>query len=991
LFPSHALIDEFVERSRLLDGQEIVERAAWNTRASTDAIRHFAYGTSDDNPLWLNEDYARRTVHGGLIAPPAFLCSVLYPFLHGAPMEVPLSSLIGKVSMEWFHPIREGDWLRASARQTGVTDTLDRRGHRLVLIDAETRYWNQHDALVGIAQGTMARIARAENELLLRRDIYRYNNAERAALRCAFDAETRRGAATRTAGDVWVGQLLPVFMRGPLAIGDLVCWQAAIGPSYRAGSLGYRDMVEAPHHVALNPVTGWPVKYSQQHEDFLMAAQRGLPAPFDNSLMRFAWLVPMLTNWMGDEGVLARLSVQTDAPILYGDTVWYRGVVTHLRPAADRGIAAVIRISGVNQLGETTTSGEAEVILPARQSRAQSLPRVEIEPSVLDRLSEQVNAKSDNPAIRSGEQTITFAQLDRRSTAAAHRLSAFSAGSTAPIAVALERSADAAVVIFAILKTGSAYLPIDVNLPAESLEATLAAARPALLIAPKAALPALPRSLSDCRSVALEEVLQDGTHCEGPSSRAIARGDALAYIMPTSGTTGAARLVGVSHGSLARYVRALSDAIPLTSEDVYVHTAAFTFSASVRQLFYPLCMGVSVVIAQEEQRRYPPALWQLVRNRGVTVWDTVPSVWRTCMDNFVLLQGDAAFAVRNDRLRLIVTTGEALPWELPFRWQQELGHPARMMNLYSQTETAGTVCCHEIPSEVRERTGFVPLGQPLAFTQVTLVDERGKTVADGEVGELCVTGSRLASGYVGDGALTAQRFQHTPFQHDGFYRTGDLARRNADGVLEFVGRRDRRVKIRGQRVVLDEVEVALRSIRSVKDSVVVVDEGETANARLLAYVVTDGECSGNEILPQLRSMLSDAALPAAVLPITAVPRNAAGKVDRAALPTLQEGRCAAIDDANGLCNRVAHFFAEALDLKRVDTADSFFDLGGNSLLATTLITRLRMTFGVPLPISRFFAEPTAAAVAAAIEDLLLQEIEQLSEEEAARLLDPDAI
>jgi len=114
-------------------------------------------------------------------------------------------------------------------------------------------------------------------------------------------------------------------------------------------------------------------------------------------------------------------------------------------------------------------------------------------------------------------------------------------------------------------------------------------------------------------------------------------------------------------------------------------------------------------------------------------------------------------------------------------------------------------------------------------------------------------------------------------------------------------------------------------------------------------------------------------------------------VDRAALPTLQEGRFVAIDDANGLCNRVAHFFAEALDLKRVDTADSFFDLGGNSLLATTLITRLRMTFGVPLPISRFFAEPTAAAVAAAIEDLLLQEIEQLSDEEAARLLDPDAI
>ncbi|HRV96623.1 MAG TPA: MaoC family dehydratase N-terminal domain-containing protein, partial [Anaerolineae bacterium] len=356
-------IDAFIAASRKLTGQVISERPLWNTAATADAIRHFAYGISDDNPLWLNTDYAAESRYGSLVAPPAFLISALYPLLHGAPLDVPLTNLIGGLEFEWFQPILIGDRLNATAKQIDVIESEDRQGRGVIYILAETTYYNQRDETVGIIKGTIAWVARDHKELLLNRPVYQYSHEELAAIDTAIHAERHTGHRSPTGVEVEIGQKLPPIVRGPLTIGDLICWQAAIGPAYRAGTLGYRDCLTNPHTATTIPGVGWPVKNSQQHEDFNLAAQRGMPAPFDNGAMRAAWLSVLVTNWMGDEGFLKRLRVSTNAPIIYGDTTWYEGTIMR-KQEVKAGTLVTIKIIGANQLGETTTSGEAEVLLP---------------------------------------------------------------------------------------------------------------------------------------------------------------------------------------------------------------------------------------------------------------------------------------------------------------------------------------------------------------------------------------------------------------------------------------------------------------------------------------------------------------------------------------------------------------------------------------------------------------------------------------------------
>lgn len=366
--PAPAKIDEFLVKSRALTGQEVRERTSWNTEVTADAIRHFAYGISDANPLWMDPDYAAKSRYGRLAAPPAFLTSVLYPILHGAPMEAPLSSLIGGVEYQWLLPILEGDRLRAATRQVNCFEKKSRTGRRLIFILSEATYWNQRDEVVGKATGTMIRATQVGTELLFERPLYRYSDSELEKIGEAMKNEPRTGASLLTGEDVELGQEIPTLVRGPLTIGDMVCWQAAIGPSYRAGALGYLDCLKAPHTAVKNPITGWPVKYSQQHEDFHLASQRGMPGPFDNGVMRFAWISPLLTNWMGDHGFLKRLYVEIKAPAIYGDTAWYQGKVAE-KGTDPAGTLVKVQITGINQVGITATTGEAEVLLPSRPAK----------------------------------------------------------------------------------------------------------------------------------------------------------------------------------------------------------------------------------------------------------------------------------------------------------------------------------------------------------------------------------------------------------------------------------------------------------------------------------------------------------------------------------------------------------------------------------------------------------------------------------------------
>ncbi|MBI4183734.1 MAG: MaoC family dehydratase N-terminal domain-containing protein [Proteobacteria bacterium] len=358
-----AAIDAWAARTREMTGKEVVERQPWNTEVNADAIRQFCYGTDDDNPLYLDPAYAAKGRHGGVLAPPAFLVSHRYPILHGAPMKAPLASLIGGVEYRWSERIRLGDRIASEPRQKEFFEKRNKEGRRLNFVISEVVYRNQTGAVVGVANGTMIMATQVGAQVMFEQQIHKVTEADLERLEAMWRAERRAGANGPKFEDVEVGQALPPIVRGPLAIGDMVAWNAAIGPSYKAGRWGYLDLTRSMHTAAWNPVTGFPVKYSQQHEDFNLAAQRGMPGAFDNGVMRFAWVAPLVTNWMGDDGFLRRLYVQVRRPGIYGDLVTYAAKVIE-KVEADAVVK--IEITGTNQLGQVSTAGNAEVALPRR-------------------------------------------------------------------------------------------------------------------------------------------------------------------------------------------------------------------------------------------------------------------------------------------------------------------------------------------------------------------------------------------------------------------------------------------------------------------------------------------------------------------------------------------------------------------------------------------------------------------------------------------------
>lgn len=990
-------IDQFIARSRLLNGKEVHEGVAWNTSATADAIRHFAHGISDCNPLWLDAKYAAQSRYGCLLAPPAFLTSVLYPVVHGAAIEVPLSSLVASIEYRWSRPVLIDDQLRATTRQTDLHEALDRRNRRLVFIIGETTYSNQRDEIVAVAVATTIRAPQAGAELLIDRPIHRYGENELQRIAEAARAETRTGARVLTGDDVHIGQQVPGLVRGPLTIGDLVCWRAAIGPSYRAGTLGFLDCLEAPHSAVRNPVTGGLVKPSQQHEDFLLASQRGMPAPFDNGVMRFAWVSVLMTNWIGDDGLLLRLTVHSDAPNLYGDTTWYSGTVTR-KVETDTGTVITVKLNGVNQADIASTSGEAEVLLPAKAARATRIPShqhehhvaaapetrsaaramklrevADGEPAPIHALFEAQAQRTPTAlaAICDGDE-ITYEQLNRRANRLARRLRSLGAKPDTLIAICMQRSVDFLVAVLGVLKAGAAYVPLDLDYPKERLAYMINDSHAPLLLTHERALDKLPEHRA--RVVCLDSGAGDDGD-DGPVSAADAAN--LAYVLYTSGSAGTPRAVAVTHASLSCYIGSLPAPLGVVASDTYLHTASFAFSAAVRQMFLPFSLGCTLIVASSEQRLAPLALFELMQGRRATVWDTVPTFWRHCIESLALLEQPRRTALLDNALRLILSTGETLPWDVPRRWANEIKHDARVINLYSQTETAGTVAIYPIPPTFLHEgnAGAVPLGHALEGITLHVVDERLEPVAAGATGELYVGSDRLARGYFNRPDLTAMRFMQDRFSDAvaaRLYRTGDLARRLDDDSLEFVGRADRRVKLRGFRVEPEEIEGVLSGHPDVLEAAVAIRADAQGEDSLIAYVVIDPEkgLTQEALREFLAQQVPTFVLPAAFVQLPALPLLPNGKVDRRALISATDInqlslRTPFVAPRTALEQALALIWAEVLQVPVQDIGvdDDFFGLGGHSLHITRVAARIRTWFLVELPLRELFERPTIAALA----------------------------
>lgn len=976
-------IDEFVNRSKELNGQVVTEREPWNTVATADAIRHFAYGIGDDNPLWIDREYSDRSRHSGLTAPPSFLTSVLYPGLHGYPMTVPLSSLISELSFEWYRTLHKDEVLNGSAKQLDIREYRTRTELRLINVLSQFTYTNGRGEIVAKADSTMSRLQRASYELLVDRDTYRYNQEELHRIKSALKAETRTGCRKLSPAELEVGFKLPESVRGPLTIGDLIAWQSAIGPSYRASALGFRDSENAPHTTAIHPVTGWPYRNSQQHEDSILSNQRGMPAPFDNAVMRFAWVSSIVTNWMGDSGFLRSLTVSAVEPIIYGDATWYRGEVTRSVESNSYRIITV-RINGTNQLNQLTTSGLAEILIMP-QAKVDQKPSVQIEASTVEDvelccfievLTDYARRIPEKLAVTSGSHSLTYQELHQSSSLLGKFLKQRNIGPGKRVGVLLGRSLDSIIAPIAILKTGASYVPLHSEHPGRAFSKMIDEIEIDLLLTHADQKINLPNGKID--TVQLDRRWEDQIEEPYTEERLEIKNSDIAYIMFTSGTTDKPKAVAITRGSLNSYLRSMTETLHINEDDVYLHTAPFSFSASIRQILFPIFCGARIVVADEEQRRDQRALLNAIKEESITVWDTVPTSIYYCGEFLRGLDTQGRARLLSNNLRLIMTTGESLPWAIPDTWSNEFGHTARFINLYSQTETSGTVCMFPVPEHITEKEGNVPIGKPLKNTTVHILDQSLAAVSPGKVGEIYVSGDRVALGYLNDPRMSGETFVYDPFSTDlnaRLCRTGDLARVLPDGNMQVSGRSDTRIKFRGYRIEPAQIESELEKLDEIQRAAVVVHGDHMSRQRLISYVVPNKgtAISASQMKEMLKKKLPSYMIPTAFVKMKEMPLNANAKLDRELLSKLdtsvhQKIRSRQVIRTTRTEKNVMATCTKILSIESMMADDNIFEHGAHSLHVTQISSRILEDFGIHISFKDMFDHPTVKALSAFIDE-----------------------
>nr|WP_280345500.1 non-ribosomal peptide synthase/polyketide synthase [Nocardia neocaledoniensis] len=523
------------------------------------------------------------------------------------------------------------------------------------------------------------------------------------------------------------------------------------------------------------------------------------------------------------------------------------------------------------------------------------------------------------------------------------------------VALGMRRSIDLVVGMYAVSVAGGAYVPLDPDHPAERTEYILATADPVCVLTSGTDL-----------EIDTAQVRIDLLDLEGYAETRVTdaeRGTPLrpsntAYVIFTSGSTGRPKGVAVSHGAIVNRLVWMQTEYGLTADDVVLQKTPATFDVSVWEFFWPLQIGARLVVAKPDGHRDPAYLAEIIRTEGVTVTHFVPSM-------LAVFVADAA-AARCESLRLVFASGEALPPKPAHRLRELTG--ATLHNLYGPTEAAVDVTFHEV---VDTDTDTVPIGAPVFNTEVYVLDSRLRPVPVGVAGELYLAGTQLARGYVARPDLTADRFVANPFEDDGqrMYRTGDLVAWTEHGELEYLGRTDFQVKLRGLRIELGEIESALTGLDEVAQSVVVVRGDQHTGDQLVAYVIPAPGRSVDieDAREQLGENLPAYMVPAVIVVLDEFPLNASGKLDRKALPAPVFEAAVFRAPTTPVEEIVAATFAEVLGLERVGLDDDFFALGGNSLTATRVAARLSAALESDIGVRELFESATVAALAARAE------------------------
>ena len=567
---------------------------------------------------------------------------------------------------------------------------------------------------------------------------------------------------------------------------------------------------------------------------------------------------------------------------------------------------------------------------------------------------------------------LSYGELARRAAELAARLRALGVGPEVRVAVAMQRSLELVVGTLAVLHAGGAYVPLDPSYPRERLDFMLADAGAPVLIAD-------PGSAFAGRTGAAAVLHLDGAPAAAagagmavPPPAAVASAG-LAYVIYTSGSTGRPKGAMNSHGAVRNRLRWMQDAYRLEPSDRVLQKTPFSFDVSVWELFWPLIEGACMVLARQGGHQDPAYLAELIQREGVTTAHFVPSMLEAFLEH-PAVPGCAS-------LRRIFCSGEALPQDLADRCAALLA--ADLHNLYGPTEAAVDVtaapCRIGAAGGPAGRSSGVSIGRPIANLEIYLLDRALRPVPIGAAGELYIGGAGLGRGYLGRSELTAERFVPDGCGgHAGarLYRSGDLARCLPDGRIQFLGRTDRQVKLRGYRIELQEIEAALRDSPAVAEAVVVGHREPGRDLRLVAYLVPRGGAlpAAGELAAALRRRLPSYMVPSAFVPLDRLPLSPSGKLDPRALPSPDAApapaRAAApARPATATEEILAGCWSEILGRPDVGVNDDFFALGGHSLLASQLVARIRRAYGIEVPLLQIFEAPILSQLAAALDAL----------------------
>ncbi|MBW4483048.1 MAG: amino acid adenylation domain-containing protein [Tildeniella torsiva UHER 1998/13D] len=569
------------------------------------------------------------------------------------------------------------------------------------------------------------------------------------------------------------------------------------------------------------------------------------------------------------------------------------------------------------------------------------------------RFEAQVAQTPEALAVVCDDQSLSYAQLNQRANQLAHFLQQQGVGVDTPVALYLERSCELMVGLLGIVKAGGAYLPIDPALPSAAIAQRIEHAQTPVILSQASLLDRLPATAAHvlCLDRDWDAIVQYPSDNPCPALRP----DNLAYIIYTSGSTGQPKGVAVEHRHLLSYLDGIEQRLNLPPGTSYASVSTVAADMGHTVLFSALCTGGCLHLISTERAANPEALAQYCQQHPIDCLKIVPS-------HLQALLASAADPAQILPQSCLVLGGEASDWSL-IQTIQQLSD-CRILNHYGPTEATVGVLAYEI--EVIDASGIVPLGRPLAHSQVYVLDEYQQPVPIGVPGELYIGGATVARGYWNQPELTADRFLPNPFRSGRLYRTGDRARYRPEGTLEFLGRLDEQVKLRGYRIELGEIEAVLAQHPAVRQSVVVLREDSPAPKRLVAYVVLNHATQKTEALQEfLAQRLPDYMVPSAVVALEALPLTPNGKLDRQALPvpeTLAAQR-SYIPPTTPAEKTLAQIWAQVLGLEQVGVDDNFFSLGGDSILSIQVIAKANQA-GLSLTPKQLFDHQTIAALAA---------------------------